>query len=111
MRRPRMTVRRVMISVGLTAVMLALHTPLLRDVFRHGMLIRNHGFRSNPGAVMRENYIYSLSTVPSLIALGLFDILILLTLICWRQRWGTGLPRSSMLVDERHTRAREYGDS
>ena len=85
MRLPRagFTVRRMMISVGILAVLLALHAPVLRDVMRHELLNKNSEFRSNPARVARENYIFSLNTVPTLLVLGMFDVL--LALACWRR--------------------------
>jgi hypothetical protein len=106
-----MTVRQMMFAVALLAPVLALHTPVLRDVMRHERRMRDSGFRSRPATVARENYIYSLNTVPGLMALAVLDTLILIVLLCWRRRRGTVLPRSSMSVGDSHTRARDHGDS
>jgi hypothetical protein len=98
-----MTVRQMMIAVGLSAVMLALHTPALRDVIRHEERLRDPEFRAHPPRVMRENYVYSLSTIPTLLALALFDVF---ALTCWLWYRKAAKARSSTMWGDRQSRSK-----
>jgi hypothetical protein len=77
------TIRRMMIWIGLLALLIALHTPDVRDFLKHQLLIRNSRFQTNPATILRANHIFFLNTVPSLITLGILDMMIVLA--CWRR--------------------------
>jgi hypothetical protein len=79
----RFTLGRMMVPIALLAALLALHTPVFRDVMRHEALIRNPTFSSHPAWLAHERGLFASHTVPVLV--GLETLAFLLGLICWRR--------------------------
>jgi hypothetical protein len=66
-----------MLAVGMSALVVSLHLPLLRELIRHGEYFRNPLYRSE--------------TTPSLITLAMSDLIIGLMLWRWsRMGWRLG---------------------
>ena len=85
MRQPhaRFTVRRMMIEVAIAAVLVAIHTPVLREVQRHEALKIDAQFQRQGAAVARENHMYALNTVSTSYGLAILDIV--LAMAFWRK--------------------------
>ena len=60
----------MMIEVAIAAVLVAIHTPVLREVQRHEALKIDAQFQRQGAAVARENHIYALNTVSTLYGLA-----------------------------------------
>jgi hypothetical protein len=82
MSHPGITLRRLMIWVAILGPLFALHISVVRDVMRYETLVHRDDVRTLPPHVLREMYMLSLTTTPSLIGLGILDALIVV--VCWR---------------------------
>jgi hypothetical protein len=89
--RERLTVGWMMIIVGILGILFSLHTPVLRDAMRYGVLVVSPMSRSDPASVSREQHIFHFDTMPRLIYLGMCDLIF--CLMCWRWRRIARKPR------------------